>query len=808
MKTAPITLLVAFIVLQLTVPSARAQGTAFTYQGRLDADGSPATGNYDVQFTLFATNNGGTAIGRAVTDGGIAVTNGLFTAAVDFGAGVFTGTNYWLDLAVRTNGASSFTELTPRQALAPIPYAVFANTASNLSGTLSVSQLNGTLPPAQLPAYVVTNTATGVTLSGTFSGNGAGLTNVTVAQLPSGTVTNLQSGVTLGGLTTVNNLSVMATNFVNYLVVSNAPVLNGSGITNLTLAALPAGVVTNKQSGVTFGGQTTVSNLSVSATNFVNYLVVTNAPVLNGAAITNLNFAALPAGVVTNYATNVVLSGLSVAATNVIAPFTVPAKVPAAIGSANTGANPYSIAVAGRYVYVANYGAGTLQVFDVSTPTTPVSLGSIGTANSPRSVAVAGRYAYVANYNANSLQVFEISAPSGPILVGSAATGSNPYSVAIAGRYAYVVNYGASTLQVFDVSTPTSPVSVGSASTGGSPIFVTVAGRYAYVANYNGSSLQVFDVSIPANPISLGTVSTGNQPNSVAVAGRYAYVVNNGSGTLQVFDVSTPASPLKVGSANTGNNPYSVTVAGRYAYVANYGANTLQVFDVSTPANPVSVGTVGTGSNPAAVATAGRYAYVANYGAGTLQVFDLGGAYVQQLEAGTIETGTLQTRDTLTVGNNLDVRGGLTASGSARISGGLSVDNGTNLTVKLIETSSGAYLSAAGVWTSVSDRAAKEGFTAIEPEDVLAKVAALPITQWKYKVEPDGMKHIGPVAQDFYGAFGLGDSAKAIGAIDETGVALAAIQGLNQKLEEKDAEIAELRARLDKLEKLQAQKPK
>ena len=806
MKTVPIILLLALLV--LTVPSARAQGTAFTYQGRLNTDGLPVTGSYDVQFTLFTINSGGTAIAKPVTDSAITVANGLFTATVDFGADVFTGTNYWLDLAVRTNGTSSFTELTPRQALTPIPYAVFANTASNLSGTLSVSQLNGTLPQAQLPAYVVTNTATGVTLSGTFSGSGAGLTNVPATQLPFGAVTNLQSGVTFGGLTTINNLSVTATNFANYLVVSNAPVFNGANITNLNLAALPAGVVTNKQSGVTFGAQTTVSNLSVMATNFVNYLVVSNAPVLNGAGITNLNFAALPAGVVTNYATNVVLNGLSVAATNAIAPFTVPAKVPAAIGSAGAGANPYSVAVAGRYAYVANYGASTLQIFDVSTPSKPVSLGSIGTGNTPRSVAVAGRYAYVANNGANSLQVFEISAPSSPTSVGSVSTGSNPYSVAVAGRYAYVVNYTSSTLQVFDLSTPTSPVNVGSAATGSSPIFVTVAGRYAYVANYNGSSLQVFDVSTPANPISLGTVSTGNQPNSVAVVGRYAYVVNNGSGTLQVFDISTPASPVIVGSANTGSNPYSVTVAGRYAYVANYGASTLQVFDVSTPASPVSVGTVSTGSNPAAVTSVGRFAYVANYGASTLQVFDLGGAYVQQLEAGTIEAGTLQTRDTMTVGNDLDVHGGLTASGSARISGGLSVDNGTNLTVKLIETSSGAYLSAAGVWTSVSDRAAKEGFTAIAPEAVLAKVSALPITQWKYKVEPDGMKHIGPVAQDFYAAFGLGDSAKAIGAIDETGVALAAIQGLNQKLNEKDAEIAGLKARLDKLEQSQAQKPK
>ena len=73
----------------------------------------------------------------------------------------------------------------------------------------------------------------------------------------------------------------------------------------------------------------------------------------------------------------------------------------------------------------------------------------------------------------------------------------------------------------------------------------------------------------------------------------------------------------------------------------------------------------------------GRYVYLVNYFDNRLQVFDLGGAFIQQLEAGALETGTLQTRDTATVGNNLDVRGGLTVSASARISGGLSVDNGT-----------------------------------------------------------------------------------------------------------------------------------
>jgi hypothetical protein len=121
-----------------------------------------------------------------------------------------------------------------------------------------------------------------------------------------------------------------------------------------------------------------------------------------------------------------------------------------------------------------------------------------------------------------------------------------------------------------------------------------------------------------------------------------------------------------------------------------------------------------------------------------------------------------------------------------------------------LQMASGAYCSEAGVWTSVSDRNVKENFTAISPVEVLDKVAAMPITQWKYKVEPSGTKHIGPVAQDFHSAFGLGESDRAIGSVDESGVALAAIQGLNQKLEDelkaKDAEIQALAQRLERLE--------
>jgi trimeric autotransporter adhesin len=126
------------LILLAGVHQAIAQGTAFTYQGRLNNGASLTSGSYDMKFTLYATNLTGNAIAGPVTNSAITVNNGLFTTTLDFGGGVFTGTNYWLDMFVRTNGASSFTELSPRQPVTPVPYAVMAESVNGPG--LSVQQ--------------------------------------------------------------------------------------------------------------------------------------------------------------------------------------------------------------------------------------------------------------------------------------------------------------------------------------------------------------------------------------------------------------------------------------------------------------------------------------------------------------------------------------------------------------------------------------------------------------------------------------------------------------------------------------------
>ena len=112
----------------------------------------------------------------------------------------------------------------------------------------------------------------------------------------------------------------------------------------------------------------------------------------------------------------------------------------------------------------------------------------------------------------------------------------------------------------------------------------------------------------------------------------------------------------------------------------------------------------------------------------------------------------------------------------------------------------GAQLPAnATAWSALSDRNAKENFEPIDVEDILAKVAALPVTAWNYKADPDKRRYIGPVAQDFHAAFGLGNDT-SINTLDTDGVVLAAIQALSRKVAALEAENADLKARLEQVE--------
>ena len=125
--------------------------------------------------------------------------------------------------------------------------------------------------------------------------------------------------------------------------------------------------------------------------------------------------------------------------------------------------------------------------------------------------------------------------------------------------------------------------------------------------------------------------------------------------------------------------------------------------------------------------------------------------------------------------------------------------NNNNVTAtvgRFLETSVGAYLSSGGAWVSSSDSAKKHRWQDVDGETVLEKLAALPVRTWSYREEPDSVRHMGPTAQEFRAAFGLGDTDKAIATVDTDGVALVAAQTLERRTRALQAEIESLRAEL------------
>lgn len=104
----------------------------------------------------------------------------------------------------------------------------------------------------------------------------------------------------------------------------------------------------------------------------------------------------------------------------------------------------------------------------------------------------------------------------------------------------------------------------------------------------------------------------------------------------------------------------------------------------------------------------------------------------------------------------------------------------------------GSGLRVNGTFVSASDRNAKEGFEPVDPQAILNKVVALPLSTWSYKADEQRNRHVGPMAQDFKAAFNLGDDDKHIATVDADGVALAAIQALNQRIETQGTRIDRL----------------
>jgi len=273
----------------------------------------------------------------------------------------------------------------------------------------------------------------------------------------------------------------------------------------------------------------------------------------------------------------------------------------------------------------------------------------------------------------------------------------------------------------------------GNTSTGGS---ATVAG-----GDFNTASGDQTTVGGGESNSAVGTYAT--------VGGGYSNIASGGS-----------EATVGGGNTNTASGG-GATVGGGYHNTASGGSATVPGGEFNTADGEYA--TVPGGNNNTA---GGDYSFAAGYRA-------------KANNQGCFVWGDSTDAD-FTCNNNNRFQ--------VRASGGVYLYTNSGLT-------SGAYLSAgSGSWSLVSDRNLKENFTPVDGQEVLASLAEIPITTWNYTTEDSSIRHMGPVAQDLYVAFALGDSDTSISTVDADGVSLAAIQGLYQLSQEQAARIQALEA--------------
>ena len=722
----------------------RGQGTAFTYQGRLTDGANPAGGIYDLRFTLYdSTNNPGTLIAGPLTNAATAVSNGLFTSVIDFGAN-FPGASRWLEIGVRTNGSGAFTALSPRQKITPNPYAIYAAGASaaGLSGTIPTANISGTYGSA----VTFSNAAN------RFSGNGTGLINVNAISLGGFGASNFwnlggNAGTTPGTqyLGTTDNLPVeFKVNNTRALRLEpnpNAPnVIGGSAaneVTNGIYGAVIAGGGSSSypnRVGAIFG--TVVGgNGNTASGNFATAMGQFNTA--SGYAGTAMGYATAAGGFGSQAGGTTAKAnhdGAFVWADNNFADFTSTAanqfliRAAGGVGINTNNPNGAALAVQGNVTVEGSLSATGLNTAMLKTP----EIDTPG--NQPLEL------------RAN----FQVGLRLDP--------GATAADLTAPGN----LYFGAQTRQMLnlfdaDYGIGVQPAVLYFRTRGG----LFGAGSFSWYAGGTHSD-TAFD---PGS----GFFFPGREQMRLDGTGQLTVYGSTANG---VQGISTSAGASGVYGQNDGGG---FGVAGRTG-----GGGSAVFGDNADPSGWAGNfnGRVFVGGNQ-------------HFGNQTRQMLNLWGT---QYGIGVQNNNLYFRTDNVLNGAFRWYKGGVHNDASANPGGG---------TTMMWLTDSG--LSVNGTFVSSSDRNVKENFKPVDPRAVLDKVAALPLSEWNYKTDTTS-RHLGPMAQDFYAAFNVGPDDKHIAVVDEGGVALAAIQGLNQKLEErlkaKDTEIEQLRSSMEELKKL------
>lgn len=254
-----------------------------------------------------------------------------------------------------------------------------------------------------------------------------------------------------------------------------------------------------------------------------------------------------------------------------------------------------------------------------------------------------------------------------------------------------------------------------------------------------------------------------------------------------------------------GDNAIAV---GKSSVAANTGTVALGEGHTATGANSIALGYGASTSTSAGSPRLGTFVFADRSTATTCPLYSNGSSVdtncqfhptvTNSFNVRAVNGSFFYTNTTLTTGFIFNSTTATMTLGNSKLS--MNSDGSTTLTSNS-GGSAGVTLSAgSGSWNSLSDRNMKANFAAVNPREILRGVLNLPISTWNYKTQATSVRHIGPMAQDFFATFKVGEGDKTIATIDPDGVALAAIQGLNEELKDRDAKIEEQQRQLDRLQ--------
>jgi len=756
-----------------------ASDTAFTYQGWLDDNGLPAQNVYDFEFKLFDGMDPDTAsqLGRVNNKEDVSVEKGHFAVSLDFGSSVFNGQPRWLQIGVRPGQSSdAFTRLVPLQPLPSNLYDPYPDVAPEsikekhlAQGAVTASKLGiGSVSQEKIADNSVSfqKLAEAAVTESKIADGAIGPTKLSVGAVGGGAI--LPQAVTqdkIAPFAVVNET-------IAPQAVSQDKIADGA----ITPAKLSAGAVQGEAIAAQAvsadkikDGAITASKLGAGAVASpgIAESAVTGPKIADGA----ITPAKLSAGAV---------EGAAIAAQAVSADKIKDAAVTASKLGAGAVASP---AIAESAVTGPKIAAGAIgqdKIADQAVGTPKLSDAAVKTAKLDEKAVTESKLAD--------------AAVSGRVILDKAI------------QFRHLDQQSAATGQVIKWNGTQWQAAADQVGSGADSGWVHESG----LVRLDQTSDQVaIGLSVPPSGklhVS-GTIKSG-ETETIAVDGENGRITSS-TGTIDFGDDNITTTGK--GSFGSGHSSQ-----GLYTFVSGQENNIES--DYSTIAggqdNSAGSGLTGThafvGGGQHNVATGGFSAIPGGKDNIASGVY----AFAAGCQAQAIHTGSVVIAANRN--NNSPTNWVQSSQGGQMV---LLAENGLYITNEfgqaeshpdwLINTSTGAHLSSGGSWVNASDRAGKENMTPADSQGFLEKLAAIPITVWNYKADTAKTKHIGPMAQDFYAAFQVGQDDTHISTIDADGIALTCIQGLYELLQAKDTQLKSLQQQnaqlLDRMEAVEKQ---